>query len=62
MGAFVHQYHVRGTFRQLQALLLLLEQSPYMLQARDLKLTAEGGGGALNMVFRLDIRYLKGSA
>lgn len=61
IGTFVHDYRVRGSFRRLQAALLLLERSPLAIRLHDLRLTADPGGDAqlLTLAFRLDIRYLK---
>jgi hypothetical protein len=64
IGAFVHDYRVRGSFRSLQAALLLLERTPLAIRLHDLRLTADPGGDArlLTLAFKLDIRYLKKDA
>lgn len=64
VGTFVHDYRVRGSFRQIQASLLLLERSPLAIRLHDLRLTADPGGNArlLTLAFKLDIRYLKKDA
>lgn len=61
IGAFVHDYRVRGSFRSLQAALLLLERSPLPVRLHDLRFTADTGGDTrlLTLAFKLDIRYLK---
>ena len=63
MGIFVHTYRVRGSFRQLQASLLLLEQSPSPLHLHGLRLLSEADPEQplLTLSFTLNIRYLKKS-
>jgi hypothetical protein len=60
LGLFSHQYEVRGTFRQLQAFLLLVEELEWRFQLRDLQVRPqEETNGTLSLTFVLDIFYLR---
>lgn len=56
---FTHLYEVRGRFRQLEAMLLLLDPLPWRIELRDLALTpCEQMPSMLQLTFALDIFYL----
>ena len=56
---FTHAYEVRGGFRSVQAMLLLVEEMPWRMELRNLALVpAEGALSTLQLTFTLDIYYL----
>jgi hypothetical protein len=60
MARFTHHYETQGSFRQIQAFLLLVEKLPWRAQLRDLSVReAAGSAERLSFKFTLDIFYLK---
>jgi len=59
LRCFTHAYEVRGSFRRIQAMLLLIEELPWRMELRHLELKPnEDLSDALQLNFTLDIFYL----
>ena len=60
LATYTHHYEIHGTFRQIQAFLLLTEKLEWRLTLRDIGLEpVEEANGLLALRFNLDIHYLK---
>jgi hypothetical protein len=62
LRTFTHQYEIRGGFRQIQAMLLLVEELPWRFEIHHIALRpSENMPGQLQMNFTLDIHYMTDS-
>ena len=59
LRTFTHSYEIRGSFRQLQAVLLLVEEMPWRMELHDLILKpCDEMSAVLQLTFTLNIYYL----